>query len=185
LKGVCLTSLIASYYHLTFQKDIKAAQELQVELERERTRLKSQLEELRQETDTQLKNHEETISLLVSEKTALTSQIHKLIEVETSMDSWSKFTPSTDPYLGANNAEESLGQEKTKNTDLESQCEKLHNQINLVTSKLELLQRGEKEMNERSREQVYTMFCIYSRVFLTSLKGASAAVGDCLSRRSA
>jgi len=133
-------------------------------MEEERTCLRSQLEELKQETDAQLRNHEETISLLVSEKTSLTSQLHRLVEVETSTGQWSRSILNTDLYSGAHNAESSLEQEKAKNADLESQREKLHNHVSLITSQFDSLQRKEKEMDEKSKEQVCTMFCIHFRI---------------------
>jgi len=135
-----------------------------MQLEEERTRLRSQLEEFRQETDAQLRNHEETISLLVSEKTSLTSQLNRLAEVETSMSQWSGSIDKTDLYSGVRNAESSLEQEKAKNVDLESQREKLYNHVSLITSQFDSLQRKEKEMDERLREQVYTMLCIHFRI---------------------
>lgn len=57
-------------------------------------------------------------------------------------------------YVGAQNAEESLNQEKEKNADLTSHLERLRDHVSTLTSKFEGLQRKEKEMNERHREQV-------------------------------
>lgn len=128
----------------TLEGDVSAAQEkskrLEALIEQERAQystLESQLEELRRETGVQFKNHEETISLLVSEKATLTSELHRLDEVE----------------ARAHNAEGSLEQEKRKNADLQSQLGKLRNHVSSITSALEGLQRKEKEMNEKHREQ--------------------------------
>ncbi|KAJ3571571.1 hypothetical protein NP233_g3682 [Leucocoprinus birnbaumii] len=128
----------------TLEGDLDVVQEKNKKLEalivQERAQysaLESQLEELRRETSVQLKNHEETISLLVSEKAALTSELHRLDEVE----------------ARAQSAEESLEQEREKNADLQSQHQRLHDHISSVTSSLDSLQRKEKQMNDKYREQ--------------------------------
>lgn len=69
---------------------------LELLLEQERAQystLESRLMELQKETTTQLKNHEETISLLVSEKASLTSTLDRLDEVENSVCFASKRVP--------------------------------------------------------------------------------------------
>lgn len=57
---------------------------------------------------------------------------------------------------GAENAEESLSQEQERNTDVVEQLEKLQEQYQMTTSRLEDLSRKEKDMKERLREQVCT-----------------------------
>lgn len=66
------------------------------------------------------------------------------------------------PYLfsdthissGAQNAEEALAQEKGTNANLNAQLDRLQERITSMTQDLEGLQRKEKEMSEKHREQV-------------------------------
>ncbi|KAF9451367.1 hypothetical protein P691DRAFT_787200 [Macrolepiota fuliginosa MF-IS2] len=109
-------------------------------LEQERAQystLESRFEELRRETSTQFKNHEDTISLLVSEKATLTSELHRLDEAE----------------ARAQHAEEALAQEQETTGNLDMQLKHLEENVTSLNQSLSSLQRKEKEMNEKHREQ--------------------------------
>lgn len=153
-------------------------------LEQERIQysaLEFRLDGLQQEAGSQLKNHEETISLLVSEKATLTSELHRLDEVEASACWVHEMIWITYLVSGAHNAEKSLDQEMEKNAELHSQHEELHKHISSITSTLEGLQRKEKEMIEKNREQVRISpsTALFS-AWLTIISGAPATACDCV-----
>uniref|UniRef100_A0A8H8CPA8 Uncharacterized protein n=1 Tax=Psilocybe cubensis TaxID=181762 RepID=A0A8H8CPA8_PSICU len=116
-----------------------AAQEAQTLLEAERKALQAlqfDYSKLQSDTNIALANERETVSLLVTEKAHLTSELQKREEFESK----------------AQALEEQLETEQTRSKDLTTQASELQTQVQDVSQRLKQLEFREKEILDRCKD---------------------------------
>ncbi|KAJ2912488.1 hypothetical protein MD484_g7924, partial [Candolleomyces efflorescens] len=98
--------------------------------------LQKKLSELQEEKESQLATERQTISLLVTEKAALTAELEKREDVESRLQT----------------AEEHLHSETSRSEDLERRLRASQSEIDTATEKLYRYQSKEKELADKSRD---------------------------------
>lgn len=120
------------------------------------TQLDGQVQQLQDEKETLLQNQHQTISLLVSEKASLASELERFQDLEasklfiSSISSYAHVPVSSD----AQAAESRLDEEKSRTKSLDELVKRLQAEAEENSKQNEVLEAAEKELTEKTRDQV-------------------------------
>ncbi|KAK1233063.1 hypothetical protein PQX77_003790 [Marasmius sp. AFHP31] len=117
--------------------DLRETQDSLAKEQRQSQELSERVEQIRTEKDNAIRNEQQTINLLVSEKAALTAELERLGDVDAQ----------------AQEVESELTSEQEKVQNLERQLEELRIEVRDTSTRNQALQAREKEMSEKTREQ--------------------------------
>ncbi|KAG7099845.1 hypothetical protein E1B28_001652 [Marasmius oreades] len=121
----------------TIKTQLQKSESLLKEEQHQSQQLRERVEQIQAEKDNSIRNEQRTISLLVSEKSALTSELERLGDVDAK----------------AQNIEDQLAQEQEKSRNWDVQLEELKAEMRNTSTRNQVLQVKEKELTEKSREQ--------------------------------
>ncbi|KAL0066598.1 hypothetical protein AAF712_006402 [Marasmius tenuissimus] len=117
--------------------DLLETQGSLAEEQKQSQELRERVEQIRTEKDNAIRNEQQTINLLVSEKATLTAELERLGDVDAQ----------------AQEVESQLASEQEKVQNLERQLEELRIEVRDTSTRNQALQAREKEMSEKTREQ--------------------------------
>ncbi|PPQ72465.1 hypothetical protein CVT24_003089, partial [Panaeolus cyanescens] len=117
--------------------------------------LKDQMDKMKHETEVTLHNERQTVSLLVTEKANLISELQKLEEFESSRLQFNSYVASVLKleFTEAQTAESLLTTEQAKARDLTHQVDTLKAEVQRVSALATQAEANEKSLSERFKDQ--------------------------------